>query len=57
MKGIVYGHSASVLIGQVTPVSIPGNWANCGAYGDHSDEGPSSTTGAIWRRTGDRKLF
>ena len=57
MKGIVYGHSASVLIGKVTLVSFPGNWITCGVHGDHPDEGRRVTTGAIWRRAGDREFF
>ena len=50
MKGIVYGHLDSVLIGEVVLVSIPGNWR---VHGDHSDEGRGAATGAIWRRAGD----
>jgi len=57
MKGIGYGHSASVPIGKISPVSIPGSWITCGVDGDLSDEGRRATTGAIWRRTGDREFF
>jgi hypothetical protein len=57
MKDIVYGHSASVLIGKVNLVSITGNWTSCGVHGDPSDEGRGATTGAIWRRAGDREFF
>jgi acyl-CoA thioesterase len=53
MKGIVYGHSASVLIGKVTLVSFSDNWVACGVHGERSDEGRGATTSAIWRRTGD----
>ena len=57
MKGIGYGHSASVLTGKIGPVSIPGSWITFGVDGDPSDEGRRATTGAIWRRPGDREFF
>ena len=54
MKGIVYGHLDSVLIGEDVLVSIPRNWR---VHGGRSDEGRGAATGAIWRRAGDREFF